>query len=280
MAGFLDYLQIELDQVAAALNPAVKRVFLKEIIQSYVLSFICNHSEYKKLKLYGGTCARIVYGLNRMSEDLDFDNSTQVNLSEFKQDLTTHFTGRLGVDGVEVKEQGLSSGVISRFTLKLPILSQLGLSNLQNEKIHVKVEVSHHQQHFQAAVSPIVKDNNSFVLHHFDQPSLFAGKVIACLERTFAKGKTGINIKGRDFYDLIWYMEQKTELYRPKLKHDGQHTYTVRTAFRKLEQKVRDISRRDLEIDLVNLFENQDFIDNWLDNYQLFFKRYLQHYLE
>jgi predicted nucleotidyltransferase component of viral defense system len=280
MARFIDQLQTELNQAAAEANPAVKRMVLKEIIQSYVLSYIYNHPEYKKLNFYGGTCARVIYGLNRMSEDLDLDNSAGLDLSEFAQDLTTYFRGRLGIDQAEAKEQGLARGDIYRFTLKLPILEQLGLSNLEQEKIHVKVEISQHQQSFQSQVTPVVRHNNSFVIQHFNRASLFSGKILACLERRFIKGQTGVEVKGRDFYDLIWYMEQKIMPYHLKLEKDGQQSYTVQSAFNELEQRLDQIKRRDLAIDLTNLFVNQDFIENWLDNYQLFFKQYQQYYLE
>jgi len=51
-----------------------KRVLLKEALQAYVLEYLYNHPAYRRLNFYGGTCLHVVYGLNRLSEDLDLDN--------------------------------------------------------------------------------------------------------------------------------------------------------------------------------------------------------------
>ncbi len=47
---------------------------MKEVLQAYVLDYLYNHPSYRRLNFYGGTCLHVVYGLNRLSEDLDFDN--------------------------------------------------------------------------------------------------------------------------------------------------------------------------------------------------------------
>lgn len=49
------------------------RIVLKEYLIKDILAFIYRHSQYRKLSFYGGTCARVVYGLNRLSEDIDLD---------------------------------------------------------------------------------------------------------------------------------------------------------------------------------------------------------------
>jgi hypothetical protein len=51
-----------------------RRVWVKDKLISYFLSFIYNHNTYRKLVCYGGTCARVVYGLNRISEDIYLQN--------------------------------------------------------------------------------------------------------------------------------------------------------------------------------------------------------------
>jgi hypothetical protein len=186
----------------------------------------------------------------------------------------------LGLSGTTVKTQGLQAGNIERFTLKLPIVKELGLSPLADEKLHVKVEVSLHQQQFRQLATPVAQHNCSFVVNHFDQPSLFAGKILACLERSWQQGKSGIQVKGRDYYDLIWYMKQQVMPWERKLELDGQQAYTVKTAFQALEEKVAGISERDLRRDLENLFQNKDFIDNWLEHFHVFFDRYKQFYLK
>ncbi len=70
-----------------------------------------------------------------------------------------------------------------------------------------------------------------------------AGKMIACLERNFKKG-TQSNIKGRDFYDLLWFMQQGTRPLEAKLQKDGQQSYTTASAMALLQEKVNTLTRQ------------------------------------
>lgn len=67
MATLIQVLETQLSQKDHLSNNAVQRIFLKEVLQSYVLAFIYNHKTYRLLNFYGGSCLRIIYGLNRMS---------------------------------------------------------------------------------------------------------------------------------------------------------------------------------------------------------------------
>ena len=78
MAALIQILENHLNQKGRQLSNLHQRVMLKEILQSYVLSFLYNHKDYRFLNFYGGTCLRVIYNLNRMSEDIDLDNSRQV----------------------------------------------------------------------------------------------------------------------------------------------------------------------------------------------------------
>ncbi len=67
-----------------------------------------------------------------------------------------------------------------------------------------------------------------------------AGKMLACLERNFQKGE-GATIKGRDFYDLLWFMQQKIQPLEEKLAKDGRQPYTVQSAMELLGEKIVDM---------------------------------------
>jgi predicted nucleotidyltransferase component of viral defense system len=256
-----------------------KKMLLKEKLQSFVLSFIYNHPEYRKLNFYGGTCARIIYGLNRLSEDIDFDNTNQVDLSNFGEDLLKFCSTKMVQKDVTVHEQKGEFGV-ARWTLKFPILFELGLSNLEDEKLHLKVEVSNHFQTANILVTPVSNNYGlSYVARHFDLPSLMAGKIIACLERVHKKGNTGILVKGRDYYDLIWYMQQQVMPNPEKLKNDSKNGLTVKEAFKLLSEKVSSINSKHLEVDLINLTTEQIYMKNWLSNFKVFFEQYVEFYL-
>jgi hypothetical protein len=106
---------------------------------------------------------------------------------------------------------------------------------------------------------------------------MMAGKILACLERNFQKGK-GAVIKGRDFYDLLWFMQQKIQPLPEKLASDGRQTYTVTTAMDLLAEKIRELKTSDLAEDLLPLFEQRIFIEGWLEGFKDNFQEYLRSY--
>jgi hypothetical protein len=145
MATLIQSLQHVLDSKDAMLPVETKRILLKEALQSYVLDFLYNHPTYRRLNFYGGTCLHVVYELNRLSEDLDFDNGAEVDLTSLGEDLLGLFQITLEYEPAEVKVHWGESGIL-RSTLKLPVLNALQLSRHYNEALHLKVEVSHHKQ--------------------------------------------------------------------------------------------------------------------------------------
>lgn len=278
MASLIQTLQHTLDSKAPLLALETKRILLKEVLQAYVLDFIYNHPKYRRLNFYGGTCLHVVYDLNRLSEDLDFDNSAEVDLSNLAEDITALFRKALGYDPVEVKTQRAENGIL-RVTIKLPILSALGLSPHHNEALHLKVEVSHHRQVAVLQNTPVFYLGRSFVPSHFSLETMMAGKMIACLERNFQRGREGAFLKGRDYYDLLWFMQKDIQALDEKLSKDGKKPYTMNSAMLALKDKITGISSSDLAVDLLPMFESRVFIESWLENFHINFERYASNYI-
>ena len=105
MATLIQSMQNILSQKDPLLANETKRVILKEFLQAYTLDFLYNHSVYRKLNFYGGTCLHIIYGLNRLSEDIDLDNSNGIDLGDLEGDLLTFFRTNIGYTEVMVKTQ-------------------------------------------------------------------------------------------------------------------------------------------------------------------------------
>jgi len=272
MATLIQLMQNLMAQKDPLLPNEIKRVLLKEFLQAYTLDFLYNHPLYRRLNFYGGTCLHVLYGLNRLSEDLDLDNTPGVNLSNLEQDLLTFYQSQVGVPEVTAKTQVGEWGV-RRTTLKFPLLYALGLTSHANEPLHLKVEVSQHQQVSVVRRTPVLLFGRSFVAAHFSLETMMAGKMLACLERNFQKG-AGAAIKGRDFYDLLWFMQQRIQPLEEKLARDGRQPYTVQSALQLLSEKVVNIKRSDLAEDLLPLFEQRSFIEAWLDGFQENFRDY------
>jgi predicted nucleotidyltransferase component of viral defense system len=278
MATIIQTLQNVLNNLDFQLANETKRNHLKQALQSLVLDYIYNHSLYRGLNFYGGTCLHIIYNLNRLSEDIDFDNSLGINLDHLGNDLFGHFQKNWRYSEITVKRQESETGII-RLTLRFPVLYELGLSPHRDEMLHLKVEVSQHPQSAIIQRTPVIHFGRSFVPSHFSLETMMAGKMLACLERSFQIGSTGIAIKGRDFYDLLWFMQQRIHPLEQKLERDGVESYTVASAMFALQKKVEQIKRRDLEIDLLPLFEQHAFIEAWIASFHANFDAFLQYYI-
>lgn len=288
MATLIQTLQNVLDAKDPHLAIETKRILLKEVLQAYVLDYIYNHPNYRRLNFYGGTCLHVIYGLNRLSEDLDFDNTAEVDLGQLSADLAGHFHKTFGYADASTKvQEGAGAGAktggawpgIYRITLRFPLLNDLGLSPRASEALHLKVEVSQHQQAAVIQRTPVFVHGRSLVATHFSLESMMAGKMIACLERNFEKGNSGVQIKGRDFYDLLWFMQQKIQPLEEKLARDGAQPYTTHSAMLVLQEKITGIKVHDLALDLLPMFESRSFIEAWLEAFHPTFERLAAGYL-
>jgi predicted nucleotidyltransferase component of viral defense system len=278
MATLIQSLEYILDSKDPSLSNETKRVILKEALQAFVLDYMYNHPAYRKLNFYGGTCLHMVYGLNRLSEDLDLDNGDGVDLTDLKDDLVVYFQKTIEYRDTTAAAQKGASGVM-RITLKFPLLNALGISASPNEALHLKVEISHHKQVAIIKHTPVVFQGRSFVPAHFSLETMMAGKMLACLERNFQRGREGVLIKGRDFYDLLWFMQQKVVPLEEKLAKDGKQSYTVKTAMLALGKKAVSIRTKDLSADLLPLFESRVFVEAWIEAFHANFAEYLKAYL-
>jgi predicted nucleotidyltransferase component of viral defense system len=279
MTNLIQSLQHILSTKDPLLPAETKRILLKETLQAYVLDFLYNHPYYRRLNFYGGTCLHVVFNLNRLSEDLDFDNTANLDLSPLADDLVGMFQNVLDYSEAIAKSQRSAQGIL-RVTLKFPLLKELGLSAYPNESLHLKAEISHHKQAAEIQHTPVFYHGRSFVPAHFSLGTMMAGKMIACLERNFQRGREGTFIKGRDFYDLLWFMQQGIQPMEDKLAQDGGQAYTVHSAMLALQEKVKGIRASDLAVDLLPMFESRNFIGSWLESFHVNFERYAKKYLK
>ena len=278
MATLIQTLQQALTGKDPYLSNETKRVVLKEALQALVLDFVYNHRTYRALNFYGGTCLHVIYGLNRLSEDIDLDNSQGIEVGNIPDDLSDFVTSRLGYRDATVKSQQSKSGIM-RITLRFPVLFDLGLSTNQDEMLHLKLEISHHPQIAVIKHTPVMHYGRSFVPSHFSLETMMTGKMLACLERSFHVGSSGTLIKGRDYYDLLWFMQKQVQPLERKLALEGTQAYTVASAMQVLQGKVNQIKAKDLELDLLSLFEERTYIEAWIAAFHENFSTFVEYYL-
>lgn len=258
-------------------TPVIKNL-LKEYLQLYVLDFIYNSHHGKRLIFTGGSCLRFCFGLNRISEDLDLDSICDFEKKELASEFEGYFAQRWGYKDLEISISGRGEKIY----LKFPILTKLGLAKYpESNKLYVKVEIEKNpSDYFDTTITPINRDNFSFLLRHYDLATMMAGKIACILTRTFAKGKGDkITFKGRDYYDLLWYLQRGILPNMQRIK-----TLCGISAkeelLERLKEKIASINLAHLKEDIINLFENPQFVEDLVRNYKSLVIKYVNEYCQ
>ena len=191
---------------------------IREIFQEIALLGLWRGKFFERAAFYGDTALRIIYGLDRFSEDLDFTLLSPKEHFDMTQytDAAEKEIQAFGFDvNIEVKKKTKKSAVQSAF-LKAKTIEQLILINAPDEmtreiprgqviKIRLEVDTdppTSFQTDAKYLLTPI-----PFSVRTVTLPDLFAGKMHAVLCRRWKS-----RVKGRDWYDLIWFIT-----YHPKL---------------------------------------------------------------
>jgi len=193
---------------------------LKEIYQEITLLGLYRGGFFQKAAFYGGTALRIIYGLDRFSEDLDFSllqKDTNFDIENYFSYVVDEFEA-LGI-AIELskKTKSASSKIESAFLKNNTSIHTLNLevgdlSNILNgvhsgKKLKIKFEVDTNPPlKFQTSPHTLLLPT-TFNIVSMTLPNLYAGKMHALLFRNW---KT--RVKGRDWYDFEWYVKRGVEL--------------------------------------------------------------------
>lgn len=234
---------------------------LREYLQVLILDFIYSSKEYKELFFYGGTCLFHLYNLPRLSEDLDFvDVKKKINIKELAKDVKVFLENKTGFL-IDAKVQKF------RIYFKFPILRELGFSKekLDSDYLFVKVEIFsdfNFCNKFKEEFKTIFKFNHSIIVKTFDISTLMATKIRAILYRNWKKvskeGKVLAKVKGRDFFDLMWFLEREIEPNLSCIENIKSKKELKEIILSKLE----NADARSISFDLKNFITNNNFNDD------------------
>jgi len=181
---------------------AEKMNLTREFLQILCLKIMNKKKMFEHAAFLGGTALRIVYGLRRFSEDLDFSLINNENYSF--ENINIQCIKSFKLFGLECKTKTKSSNNIDSMMLRFPgLLKELSLSPMESQNISIKWEVDTNPPARWGITNTIINKHFMFNIVHYDLPSLFAGKLHACSCRTYTKG--------RDWYDFLWYLTKKTK---------------------------------------------------------------------
>ncbi|HEX5033888.1 MAG TPA: nucleotidyl transferase AbiEii/AbiGii toxin family protein [bacterium] len=237
---------------------------LKEIIQEIALLGLWRAKFFEHAAFYGGTALRILYGLDRFSEDLDFSllkPQSDFKLSAYHKAVQEELES-LGFNvHIEEKKKSIETAIESAFikadTKEHLINTEVPESILggfhRNTLMNIKLEVDTNppgdfETEAKTLLLPI-----PFSVNTFQQPDLFAGKIHAILLRRW-----GNRVKGRDYYDFVWYVARNIPVrlrhLESRLRQSGWHSeqkLTRNDLMEMLREKFSDLdidkARRDVE---------------------------------
>jgi len=248
------------------------RNVLKEELQNFVLNFIYT-SKYKNLIFTGGTCLRKNYGLNRLSEDLDFDFVDEFDIDQFAENVIEYFQKTLEYRLVTAK---ISTNRQSIY-LKFPILKELGLLGNQGtpEDLFLRCDFSKINTKIYGTETNLIKAGQyEFFNLSYDLPTLFANKIVATIERIYFKGKyQKVSSKGRDIYDIFWLLQlsAKTSFSLKPNKERMLKLLKLNSSLEiksLLKKKINLVEEDYLYQDLLPLLESKGLLDSFKQNFK------------
>lgn len=213
---------------------------LLEIMQEIALLGLWRAKFFEHAAFYGGTALRILYGLDRFSEDLDFSllkHQTKFNLAPYLKAIEAELNG-LGFQVQVIERQkgehkasAIESAFIKAGTkehlLKIQVPDAIAGRIQKNTLLTIKIEVDTNPPGGFLTEAKTLLQPIPFAINTYQQPDLFAGKLHAILQRNWKN-----RVKGRDYYDFVWYVARNVpvRLSHLEMRLRQTHAWPVREA--------------------------------------------------
>lgn len=189
-------------RLRGAPGPGEARNLAREYLQARILASLQRAGAMIPLAFQGETALRFLYSIHRYSEDLDFALERPDRGYDFRAYLRA-IQSDLTQEGYAVELKANDQKTVHSAFMRFPgLLFDLGLSSQRTEILSIKIEVDSNPPAGADLETSIVRRHVTLRLQHHALASLLAGKLHAVLQRSY--------VKGRDLYDLIWYLSDRT----------------------------------------------------------------------
>jgi len=190
---------------------------LQELMQHYILASLSKAGFFKTAVFHGGTCLRILNGMNRFSEDLDFISKKPDPDFLWGVSLLKRIQEDCESDGIQFECLDKSEkGTVKKAFLKTDsigkiILLELPFTRRKTRKIKIKLEIDTNPPAGSLWETAYLNFPKIAPVTAMTLDSGFASKCHALLCRIY--------IKGRDWYDFWWYVNRKAGINFTLLKN-------------------------------------------------------------
>lgn len=251
---------------------------IKEIVQEIVLSGLSRGGFFDKAVFYGGTCLRIFHGLNRFSEDLDFallnkdeDFKIEDYFPAIKKELISY---GLDMDVVKKEKSKGDNDIQSAFVkgnTQILLMSFFPNNNevdnvIKDQTIKIKFEIDTDNPKGGVVETKYRLLPAPYEIKVFDEPTLFAGKIHAILCREYKN-----RIKGRDYYDYLFYCAKGTkinlEYLENKLKNSNKISNDIKLDLpllkKMLQERLASVDYNLARKDVSSFITDQESLSLW-----------------
>lgn len=241
----------------------------QEGMQQIVLIALAKAGLFDVAAFYGGTCLHLIHGLDRFSEDLDFSllqKDENFNLEKYFPAIINEFKMRGRDVEITKKDKTSFTKVQSAFLKDNTATYDIKFQTEKTPKIKIEVDYLPPLE-FETEVS-ILKGSEPAAVRTFTLPSLFAGKMHALIYRQWKN-----RVKGRDWYDFEWYVNNGIEL---DLKHFARRAkefdgidITEKSFKQSLVEKILSTDIESAKTDVLPFIQDKRILDNWSKEYFL-----------
>ena len=257
-------------------NPNVSEEnILHEVMQQIALAGLSRGGFFEKAAFYGGTCLHLLHGMRRFSEDMDF-SLLEPDLGFRFEDYFPAVVEEFKMAGkdveIKMKHKGQPSAIESAFLKEFSDVFDIGFTTEKRLKVKVEVDIDPPPK-FSTEMKLLELPRKCWV-RSYDLPGLYAGKVSAAL---FRKWKN--RVKGRDWYDVTWYIQNRVELDLAHLierAKESEPTADVSTREKLLaafDARIDTIDFENAKQDVLLYLKDPHEVDIWSRE---FFKEYIR----
>lgn len=282
-----DVLQTRISEYAPS-NAIEQENVLQELMQHYVLASLAKAGFFSKAVFHGGTCLRILYGMNRFSEDLDF-LLKKVNRQFQWSKYLRHVRNDCAMEGIpfEIQDKSEAEAAVKKAFLKTDSIGKILLLELPFErrrlkKVRIKLEIDTNPPEGSGFETAYITFPGTAAITTQTLESGFATKSHALLCRTY--------VKGRDWYDFVWYVSRKTvpnlqllsnALYQQGPWEEERIDVTPAWFVENLRSVIKEMDWAAVRNDAQRFLptHEQDALANWNTNFFLYHADQLARYL-
>ena len=246
-------------------NAADERNATHEVMQQIALAGLARGGFFEKAAFYGGTCLRILHGMRRFSEDMDF-SLLEPDLSFRFEDYFPAVVEEFKLAGkdveIKMKHKGQPSAIESAFLKESSDVFDIGFTTEKRLKVKIEVDIDPPPK-FTTEMRVLDAPRNCLV-RAYDLPGLFAGKVSAALFRKWRN-----RVKGRDWYDVIWYVSHRVPLdmthlvERAKESEPGADVSTPEKVLAAFDAKIESIDFDGAKLDVEPYLKDKSELGIW-----------------